>query len=234
MASLFTKLRGWDVTVLAAVFVLALSASPLSAQRSGRGYFQAGMHEVDLDSLNNRLALFGIAPFEQRFLTLGGGGHFEIGRIMIGGEGHGMIEQEQTTGSFQRELAGGYGFFDVGVLLARETDVRAYVLAGIGGGGFELESTERALPTFDEALLNPPLGAEMSVSSFLVQAAVGADYIARFNGGGFRGISVGVRAGYTYAPSTDEWEVNDSDAPGGPELGVTGPYIRITVGGVGR
>jgi hypothetical protein len=220
---------------LVAVFFITLIVPPASAQSTSNGYFQAGIHWIDLESLNFRLAQSGIPPFEQHFLTLGGGGHVEFDRIMIGGEGHGLLEQEQTAGGFERELVGGYGFFDVGFLFVQEPDLRAYVLAGLGGGGFELQSEQRLLTTFDEVLANPSLGAEMTITAFLLQAAIGVDYIARFNGGGgFRGLSVGLRAGFTYAPTTGEWEFNDTDAPGGPELGMTGPYIRLSFGGVGR
>ena len=55
----------------------------------------AGYQQLDLEELNRRLAAHGIAPFEEGFGTLGGGGHAQIGRLMIGGEGQALVEQSE-------------------------------------------------------------------------------------------------------------------------------------------
>ena len=159
------------------------------------------MQWLELDELNQRLALYGVEAFDEAFVTLGGGGHVEIGRIMLGGGGHGLLGQEQISGGFERELSGGFEFFDAGVMFVRESNWRAYVLVGLGGGGYELETNERSLPTFDDVMADPTRGSELSVGGFLVQGALGGDYIARFSRGDDHGISLGIRAGFTYAPS---------------------------------
>jgi hypothetical protein len=60
---------------------------------------------------------------------------------------------------------------------------------------------------------------------------------------GDRGTScavVGLRLGYTYSPFGDSWEILTAgqalEVKGGPELGITGPFVRLVVGwgGIGR
>jgi hypothetical protein len=52
--------------------------------------------------------------------------------------------------------------------------------------------------------------------------------------GGRRGVNVGLRAGWTFAPLDSEWAFGRNDVADGPEGGFTGPYIRLSVGGGSR
>ena len=80
-----------------------LAPATLDAQQvrltAGRGYFQVGYQVLDLDALNLSLRAEGIPEFEEGFYTLGGGGHVERDRLLIGGEGHALIEQSETSGA---------------------------------------------------------------------------------------------------------------------------------------
>jgi len=230
----------WSGPVLAALALFAAAPpSGLSAQgaedRSGRGYFQMGVHTLDLAPLNDRLAAQGIPTFSNRFVTLGFGGHAERGRLLIGGEGHGLLEQSETAGAFQRKLSGGYGFFDLGYLLTRAPTVRVYTLLGVGAGGMNLEATERSLPSFDDVLAEPRRGSDLAIGALLLQFGAGAEYIARLSPDAerVRGLALGVRAGYVLAPWKSEWNIGGSEVPGGPSLGLDGFYLRFSLGGAG-
>jgi len=234
--SLHARLPG---AVLALSLFAAALPSALSAQSAedptGRGYLQMGVHALDLGPLNDRLAAQGIPTFSNRFVTLGFGGHRERGRLLIGGEGHGLLEQSETAGAFQRKLSGGYGFFDLGWMLARSPAVRAYTLLGVGAGGMNLKTTERALPSFDDVLAEPRRGSDLAVGNLLVQFGAGAEYIQRLSPDAERGrgLALGVRAGYVLAPWKSEWNLGGSEVPGGPSLGLDGFYLRFSLGGAG-
>ena len=44
----------------------------------------------------------------------------------------------------------------------------------------------------------------------------------------------GVRAGYYFTPLKGDWMFNQSNAAGGPDIGITGPYVQFMIGGGGR
>jgi hypothetical protein len=210
----------------------AASAGSLAAQESGRGYLQMGIQEVDLDELNARLAPFGVPTFDEGFFTFGGGGHFEVGRLLLGAEGHALMEQSETTSGFERELSGGTGFFDVGFILIREQNARAYAILGLGAGGMVLQTWERSLPSFDDVMADPRRGSVLTVGGFMAQVSVGADYIARLSPD--YAANIGFRAGYLLAPGTDDWRLNGTDLPGGPEVAMEGLFVRFSIGAGGR
>jgi hypothetical protein len=223
-----------------AVALLLASASPgVRAQegevRSGHGYFLAGFQQLDLDELNQRLRGRGIPAFEGGFVTLGGGGHAEIGRLLLGGEGHALLEHSETSGAYQRKLAGGLGFFDVGFVLARPERVRAYALLGLGAGGINLKTYERQLPSFDEVLDEPRRASDVASGGVLAQISLGGDVLLRVRETprGTGGLTLGARVGYVFAPWVSEWQLNGAEAAGGPEVGLGGPYLRISLGGGG-
>lgn len=234
-----TRGNRW-LRLLAALTVATLGGAlvpiALGAQQvrltTGRGYLQVGLHTLDLEDLNLSLRAEGIPEFEERFYTLGGGGHVERGRALIGGEGHGLLEHSETSGGFKRRLSGGYGFFDLGYLFVRNPRLRAYALGGLGGGGIGLKAEERTVVSFEEVLEDPRLGSTLSTGGLLFQLAGGADYVFRLRDdpGAARGLAVGVRAGYVFSPGEGEWRVNGTEAAGGPEVGVEGLFVRLSVG----
>jgi hypothetical protein len=44
----------------------------------------------------------------------------------------------------------------------------------------------------------------------------------------------GVRAGYNFAPLKGDWMFNQSTAAGGPDIGITGPYVQFMIGGCNK
>lgn len=229
--------------------------APLSAQ--GRGAFQVGMHATDLGALNSRLVGAGYPTFDEEFLTLGGFGFGSVGRLLIGGEGHALMPLENTTadGVYRTRLSGGYGMFNLGVMAVSTHALDIYPMFGIGGGGMSLEIIERSSPTFDDVLDDPGTSSTLDGAGFLVSASLGVDY--RFGadrrsrrwdrrrdhdrdrdydeGGRDGGLFVGVRAGYTWAPGDAQWELDAlNEVAQGPEIGPTGLFVRVSIGGWGR
>ncbi|MEO0294212.1 MAG: hypothetical protein ABIN61_08360 [candidate division WOR-3 bacterium] len=201
----------------------------------GAGYFMLGGNIIKLENLNSELEKNGYSKLEENFFSLGGGGYGIIGKVIIGGEGHGLIGKEVTSGSYKTLISAGYGFFNLGYIAYSNTNLNIYPLFGIGGGGISLRILEEGSLSFDEVLANPKRGVELSKGSLLLNLAIGGDYLLglKENEEAKGGFILGVRLGYTIAPINGNWEMKGIEISGGPDLGVTGPYIRIQFGGGG-
>lgn len=204
-----------------------------------RGYFMFGGSTIDIDPLNSELESKGYSTHSDNFGSFGGGGHIIINRMIIGGEGHALVGEEEESviarGSFKTSLSGFYGFFDVGYLIHSKHDLNVYPLIGIGGGAMSLKIGP---DSFDDILENPRRGAELSAGGFLLNAALGTDYLMRLwkDEKGEGGLVFGLRIGYTFAPAKGGWEMDGITLSGDPEMGITGPYFRLMIGagGIGK
>jgi hypothetical protein len=222
---------------------LVLTVNGAAAQRrgapvansGGRGFFMIGVQYMDLEDLNIALLDRGYPDFDETFLTLGGGGFAVRNRVLIGGEGHGLLQSQQTSpnGALRTGLFAGYGMFNVGYQVVRSRSLALYPLLGIGGGGTTLLIRERATVSFDDVLRDPGRSSSLTKGALLVGGAVGGDWFLPF-GSARGGLILGFRAGYTYAPLDAEWRMDGTDVAGGPSAELTGPYVRFSIGGGSR
>jgi hypothetical protein len=203
-----------------------------------RGYFMFGGSNLDIKSLNKKLESKGYSKFSDNFVSFGGGCfHRKDSRWMIGGEGHFLFVEEQdatiASGNYKTSLSAAYGFFNLGYLAILKGGLNVYPVFGIGGGGMWLKIAE---DSFDKILENPNQGSELSTGVFLLNLALGTDYLLKLKEDekGESGLVLGVRVGYTYAPFKEDWETSGIQIAGGPELGITGPYVRFMIGGGGK
>jgi hypothetical protein len=235
-------------SLILAIMTLALASlepTPASAQRrlappspetGGRGFFMIGVEQLDLTQLNEALATHGYPTFSERFLSLGGGGFAIRDRLIIGAEGHAVVQSDKTTadGEFRTRVMGGYGMFDIGYHILRAGRVAFYPIIGIGGGATALEITERSTLDFEDVLDQPRRGARVTSAALLVGGGLGVEYFvaaSRTRRGGF---IIGARAGFNYAPLESNWKLDRTDIAGGPDAGFTGPYVRVAIGGGSR
>lgn len=207
----------------------------------GGGYFMIGWSALDLGDLNASLVAHGYPKFDESFLSLGGAGHFSVGRLVIGGQGHGYLSETHdailTTGTYRTELSGGVGFFDLGYQFVRGGRTRAALLVGLGGGELNLKMEDLSGPSFEDVLTDPGRSAELSTAGFLIDLGVSVDVVAgRVHAHGKRGGPLlGVRAGYILAPVKGDWQLGDRDIAGGPRMAMEGAYVRAMLGfGGGR
>jgi hypothetical protein len=209
-------------------------------QHGGKGYFMLGWTGLELDDLNTALEAQGYPGFGKDFLTIGGGGHAMLGRLVLGGHGHAFRGGDETVSlggiNYNTSLDGGAGFFDMGFIAYAHDGFTLTPMVGLGGGGYELEILEREAPTFNEVLQDPGRSSRMSNSAFLIDAGAQFDFIIT---GGHRrhgrgGILLGVRAGWVFAPWVGNWSLESQEIAGGPDVGPTGPYVRFLIGGGGK
>ena len=203
-------------------------------REGGAGYFAIGTNVLGVDALNDRLSAFGYPTFGSAFLSLGGGGYGLIGgRVLLGGEGHGLIRPSQSVRGRDVSVGGGYGLATIGYLAVTRSSWRVYPQLGVGAGGFTVDIGSAGEATeFDDVLDNPNRRAELSRGSLLVSLALNATYA--FSGakepGGFR---LGVQAGYLLAPYSSDWQLDADALADGPDAGFDGPFIRLLIGGGG-
>lgn len=203
---------------------------------SGMGYFMIGFQNSDIDAIGSRLEDNGYPSLSDRFLTLGGGGQGMINKLLIGGEGHALIGESTTQNHVKTQISGGFGLFNIGYAAVATKQMRLYPMLGLGGGGLSLSLLDKSeVPTFDQVLKNPKRGAQLSTAGFLLSLSLGADYlfIMEENADGIGGLIFGVRLGYMFAPVKGDWLLDDVEISEGPEIGVTGPFIRLAIGGGG-
>lgn len=205
-------------------------------EKGGMGYFMIGACILDLGDLNTRLVDNGYTEMSDNIFSMGGGGHAIINRIIIGGEGQALIGNKETSATYKTSLGGGYGFFNLGYIVYSNSSLRIYPLLGIGGGGISLGISEQGTaPTFDEVLEDPKRNADLFTGGLLLNLAVGAEYFLKTGADdkGNRGWIFGIRTGYTLTPVQGDWHMEMTEVSGGPDLGITGPYLRIMIGGGG-
>lgn len=228
------------VTTLVIVAMMCLfSVSIAQAQGkegAGMGYFMYGGSKIGINTLNASLEDKGYAKLSDNFISTGGGGQGIIGKLIIGGEGHGLGGKQTTSGSYKSSLSAGYGFFNLGYLIYSTGHLNVYPLLGLGAGGITLKILETGTaPSFDDILDDPKRGVELSTGGFLLNLALGTEYflILGRDERGEGGLVFGLRIGYTLAPFKRDWEMDGEYISDGPKMGITGPYIRLMIGGGG-
>jgi hypothetical protein len=206
---------------------------------TGRGLFQAGFMMLDLDELNDVLVDEGYPSLEERFITLGGAGYGQRGRVLFGAEGHALLGEEESTADASRQITlnGGYGLFRLGILAFSESGFELVPAIGLGGGGMALQIAERSAPSFEDVLEDPARSSTLTTGMFVIDGSLGLNYRFDTSDRGERpgGILLGVQGGYTYSPWNSSWELDGlNSVAGGPDLQIEGYYVRLSIGGWGR
>lgn len=203
------------------------------AKPGGGGYFAIGTHLTNLGSLNERLSEAGYPTFASEMISIGGGGYGVAGgRLLLGGEGYGLLSANKGYQGRNVSVGGGYGLFTLGYLLRPEQHLRVYPQVGIGGGGLMLEIGNTGAEDFDDVLNNPNRSATLEKGSLLLSLGVGVEY--QFSEPGDEsGFQIGLRAGYLLAPYDTSWEIGESSLSSGPDATIGGPFLRLTIGGGG-
>lgn len=73
-----------------------------------------------------------------------------------------------------------------------------------------------------------------------MQVGIGADQLfilTRRERDGRRqegGLVLGLRGGYVFAPVRGDWLLETTRLAGGPNVGMTGPYVHVEIGGGGK
>jgi hypothetical protein len=206
-------------------------------------YTLGGWMRPDLEALNLKLSEQNFQTFNRDQFTLGGGFQLGLGHVLSEFQGGVNISLPAVNNEYITNQSTGFGLFNVGYIFRPTPDLRIYPILGIGMGFLDLQFTQRNnILDFDSFLKNPGRQGQISAFTLLLNAGLGLDYFFHiFEEWGFR---LGIRGGWLWAPlSSNFWQVsnlfNDNNnnsnnnslvVPGGPNIGLTGPYAYITLG----
>jgi len=217
------------------------AATSAGAQASllgpGAAYIGGGVSRTETDELDDRLAAHGYPTFGNTpgAVTLGG---YRIlsSRVMLGAELNGLIFGEKKNGGREVGVGGGYATLGVGYMIDVSRRVRAYPRLGVGGGGFGVWIRDESDSVDFNSVLDNPQPAPLrdpvlSRDGLVVDLGGGAQLMRSHRG---RGPLIGLRFGYLFAPFDSSWDFYDRKATGGPDATISGPYVRIVVGGAWR
>ncbi len=234
MNTAFNKLLILAFVGLSAFSLLAKDNDDL--KHGGVGYFMLGIQTADFSELNSALQAAGYTEFKDQVFALGGAGHAVMDRFIIGGEGYALLQRDKRSGDFDTSLRGGIGLFNLGYMVYKRDHFWIYPLLGLGGGGINLNILEKTeIPSFEEVLENPKRGVELYSGGFIVQASLGMDFFLDFEKEkkSRGGLVISLRAGYGITPMSGDWYIDDMEITGGPDIGLTGPFVRLGIGGGG-
>jgi len=239
--------RKFKLTIALTIFIIGGAVFPAPAlcqaitlnigESGGMGYSMFGSSFLNMKDFNSRLENNGYIPLSGIFFSVGGGGHAIINKKwIIGGEGHSLLGGNETNGNYTNSVIVSYGFFDLGYIILNPGELRLYPLIGFGAGEMKFSiSEDLSSISFDQILDSPGINSEISKSELVLNLALGADYLISFakteNERG--GLVFGLRAGYCVSPIKGHWKMGDVEITGTPDLGFSGPYIRLMIGGGG-
>lgn len=203
-------------------------------QQYGGGFFAVGVNGTDLGPLNTRLRQAGYPTFPSELFAIGGGGYgVAANRLLLGGEGYGLIGPSRGHRGREVNVGGGYGLLTIGYRFVPTEQLVAYPQVGVGGGGLLLDIGSTGTDRFDDVLDNPNREATLRKGSLLVSLGAGLEY--RFGTpdepGGFQ---LGLRAGYLLSPYNTDWTLGEDRLAGGPDAAFNGPFVRLLIGGWGN
>jgi hypothetical protein len=230
------------VLFIATLFIVSMAIAqdaPIKKSKvyGGMGYFQTGVSFLDLDDLNAMLKSNDMPELGNASATFGGGGQGIIGNFIIGGEGHGVMGNSGLNQTYRVTYGSGYGLFNMGYVVYSNPVLLLYPMLGIGGGGQSVTIIDRSsLPVnFSDILEDPKHQSVLTKGSFLIDLSLTSNLFVFGHTGGNAsgGFLVGLRAGYLLELNNDRWYIDDQELVGGPNSGMSGPYIRLIIGGGG-
>jgi opacity protein-like surface antigen len=210
----------------------------------GAAFFQIGGMRGEYDELSDELIAAGFEAPRRNSITLGGGGYRLYRNFLVGGEGHAVLSQSQsTTTGRQTGLNAGYGMLNIGYAMLRTERWIIYPLGGVGGGALQVDLRDRNGtglgpdvndPTWEEVMADPGHRSRLNRVGLVTSVGMGIDFVARSpRSGSTGGFLVGVRAGYLFNPASGNWRLYDEEVTGGPEARLAGPFFKVSFGGGG-
>jgi hypothetical protein len=206
-----------------------------SRLRGGAGYFMVGGAWPGLGALSDRMVAAGYSEPGRSFFVTGGGGHAIIGRLLLGGEGYALSRQDKISrrDDLRAEISGAYGLFRVGYAVLHLENLSVYALGGLGGAGIGLNIDREEDVSFDDVLADPARQSALSNGGLLLDVSAELQYrlpLGRSATGESGFLLLGLRGGYSFVPLRGDWDSRQGDVRGGPDLGLSGPSVRLLVG----
>ncbi len=216
-------------------FNLSNQAISQDKTSGGEGYFMIGMQKIDVKNLNTLLKQYNYPALDENYVSLGGGGYGIVNNFVIGGEGHGLIGSTISNANYKLNSSAGYGVFNVGYVIYHNYGLKIFPLIGFGGGGIDLTIYEKSSLDFNDIMHNPKRGSSLSLGGLMFNLGLNGTYKLDFSGKdkGDDGLLIGFSAGYTHFLKLGNWTLFENEISGGPKIGISGFYLRFSIGGGG-
>ncbi len=212
---------------LAITICLLASGPSFGGVVGGSGGFLMGINSLSMSGFSTHLEENGYPGLSRAFVELGCGAHAFVKTAVLTLEGGGFFGNGASNGRYDISLSGGHGFHHVGVIVYERQNLMVYPLVGLGVAGYRLKVTDYEAGTM----------RDFTSTSVIADVALAAEHIfaqesdRRSN----VGVIFGFRVGYTFSVATNHWQAerNGSFMPTVPfpKLGMTGPYLRLYLGG---
>lgn len=204
-------------------------------------YVTTGTVLVDVGKINAHFTpANGFYAISNDAYSLGGGFSVPVGKLTLGAQYHYFdigIESspqgktDQMTAKFVLAEVGYnflnfwhwnlYGSFGVGV------GTNTLIFRDRNGGPTVSETVD---PTFDEILAKPGLKSELTGTFFILEPALGVDYLVLANTDSHIGLTIGFRVATAITPNRTTWKYKGRDVFGSPDAGPAGAQICLQFG----
>jgi len=163
---------------------------------------------------------------------MGFGGHVVHNKLVVGLELMRTLPRNKVTdNAYNTSLASKYVMLNFGYRLYWKKGLMKYPYIGLGYGHLVLNTRENNIGSFDD-ITGYQKGSRSKRANLLFNVGFGLDYFHRYNHKkrGMNNIIMGLRVGWIFSPLRWDWKVNNIQVQDGPNQGISGPYVRFTIG----
>jgi hypothetical protein len=204
----------------------------IKKKRINAAYVMFGISRLNMTQLNSYLESSDLPEVDEYYFSYGLGGHVIHNKFVVGLEIVRTFEKHSLeTDGFRTSTRSKYGILNFGYLLRSKKGLMHYPYLGAGIGKLVLRTTENNIKSFDD-ITGYQRGSESSTTNFLLNLGFAVDYFYKYdkNKKGQNNLVIGIRIGWIFSPVRNDWRVNHIRVPDGPDSGITGPYLRFTIG----
>lgn len=199
--------------------------------------FYTNYRVQSLASLNQIMESKGYSAFSNNNLSFGGAFQFEVWNVLTEFEANFGGSSPVANKDFWVNMNTGNMFLNLGYQFKPFKWLNIYPIAGLGISSLDMDFRSRNLfPSFDELISSPGRQSRVSNIAFATNVGLGIDWETDWGG------QIGIRGGYVWGPPSNWWSVsnfavdtdddNSNSVPitGGPNIDLSGPYVRVMLG----
>ena len=218
--------------LLAASTTAAKTANAEDSSKKRGLAFSFGTYVSNISEMNSELGANGIAETPEWFYSIGLISKRSIkenifleldGNVLIGKEAGNSLYKSSLLGS---KVVAGMSY------LRQGNSIDCFPTIGVGVGFTRLHIADNSSSeySFDEALSNPEKELSALNSSLLIDIGFSMEYKIKRSQNKGKGFRIGAKIGYQFAPLVSEWNMGENELAGGPDVGINGYYLKMTIG----
>lgn len=246
-----TLRAGRRAAALVLATLLGINTSAAHAQATLRGdppiapfsnfYVATGTVLVDVGKINAHFTpANGFYAISNDAYSVGAGFTVPVGKLTLGAQYHYFdIGIESSPQGKTDQMTAKFVLAEVGYNFLNLWHWNMYGSFGVGVGSNTLTFRDRnggptvsetVDPTFDEILDSPGLKSELTGTFYILEPALGVDYLVLANNDSHIGLTLGLRVSTAITPNRTTWKYKGRDVFGSPDAGPAGAQIRLQFG----